>query len=136
GPVSPRSVERTLRSVGRIWHLHIDGKIIRTSGEHPFFVHNRGWTEANRLQPGDLLESHDGKKVRVEEVVDTGCLETLYNVHIADHHTYFVSDVDWEFSVWAHNACEIVRPNISGNSTGQFRLGTPNQQGGYDFLTV
>jgi hypothetical protein len=39
----------------------------------------------------------------VEEVFDTGQYETVYNVRIADYHTYFVGGEDWGFSVWAHN---------------------------------
>ena len=29
----------------------------------------------------------------------------VHNLRIADHHTYFVGDHDWGFSVWAHNSC-------------------------------
>ena len=28
----------------------------------------------------------------------------VYNLRIADYHTYFVGSRDWGFSVWAHNA--------------------------------
>ncbi|MCI0560692.1 MAG: hypothetical protein MN733_19580, partial [Nitrososphaera sp.] len=30
--------------------------------------------------------------------------ETLYNLQVEDHHTYFVGCDEWGFSVWAHNA--------------------------------
>jgi hypothetical protein len=56
------------------------------------------------LKPGDLLPGHDGRWVSVEEVVDTGEWETVYNLQVADHHTYFVGSEEWGFSVWAHNA--------------------------------
>src|SRR5262249_18609749 len=56
------------------------------------------------LQPGDLLSSDDGQWVSVEEVYDTGTWEQVYNVRVADHHTYFVGSLAWGFSVWAHNA--------------------------------
>jgi len=29
----------------------------------------------------------------------------VYNLRIADYHTYFVGSREWGFSVWAHNAC-------------------------------
>src|SRR5262249_21721282 len=29
----------------------------------------------------------------------------VYNLQIADYHTYFVGCDDWSFSVWAHNLC-------------------------------
>lgn len=54
---------------------------------------------------GDLLVSHDGQVAPVEDILDTGTYETVYNFRVADHHTYFVGGEDWGFSVWAHNAC-------------------------------
>jgi hypothetical protein len=90
---------------GRIWHLHAGGQVIRTTAEHPFFV-VRVWDflSVSELQAGDLLLWLDGQLVRVEEVCDTGEYETVYNVCVADFHTYFVGCQDWGFSVWAHNA--------------------------------
>jgi hypothetical protein len=37
-------------------------------------------------------------------VEDTGAWATVYNLRVADYHTYFVGGEDWGFSVWAHNA--------------------------------
>ena len=45
----------------------------------------------------------DGQWVQVEEILDTGEWEVVYNLRIADYHTYFVTDWDWGFSVWSHN---------------------------------
>jgi hypothetical protein len=41
----------------------------------------------------------------VEAVTDSGEVTTVYNVRIAEYHTYFVGSRDWAFSVWAHNVC-------------------------------
>ena len=46
-----------------------------------------------------------GSWVSVEDLLDTGEWETLYNFHVADHHTYFIGVHEWGFSVWTHNAC-------------------------------
>ncbi|MCI0702167.1 MAG: hypothetical protein L0241_13875, partial [Planctomycetia bacterium] len=35
----------------------------------------------------------------------TSRIETLYNLQVEDHHTYFVGCDEWGFSVWAHNQC-------------------------------
>src|SRR5262249_40864684 len=40
----------------------------------------------------------------VEGVEDTGEFATVYNLRVADFHTYFVGCDAWGFSVWAHNA--------------------------------
>jgi hypothetical protein len=57
------------------------------------------------LKVGDWLLTQDGLCVRVEDLLDTGEYETLYNFRVADHHTYFVGCDEWGFSVWAHNWC-------------------------------
>ncbi|MEZ6143345.1 MAG: hypothetical protein R3B84_22485 [Zavarzinella sp.] len=56
--------------------------------------------------------------------------ETVYNLRIADHHTYFVGDETWGFSAWAHNACtpeELVKSYQKlareGADTTAFRTG-------------
>jgi len=76
--------------------------LIRTTPEHPFFVHNKGWTAAGALVAGDWISTATGW-VPVEEVYDTGEYETVYNLRVADHHTYFVGEEAWGFAVWAHN---------------------------------
>jgi hypothetical protein len=77
--------------------------VIRTTAEHPFYVNAKGWVEAGSLQAGDLLSSHDGRWVAVEESYDTGEYETVYNMRVASWHTYFVGGDQWGFSLWAHN---------------------------------
>jgi hypothetical protein len=77
--------------------------LIRTTGEHPFFEYTKGWTNAANLASGDRLATLDGRSVTVEEVFDTGMYETVYNLRVADWHSYFVGDEGWGFAVWAHN---------------------------------
>lgn len=105
GPVEEREVEEVFVRTGRILHLHAGGQVVRTTSEHPFWVKGQGWTRAAGLMTGDLLSSDDGQWVAVEEVYDTGNYETVYNLRVADHHTYFVGCLQWGFSVWAHNTC-------------------------------
>jgi len=54
------------------------------------------------LRPGDQIYTED-RWITVEEVHDTGDWEVVYNVRVSDHHTYFVGDECWGWSVWAHN---------------------------------
>lgn len=42
--------------------------------------------------------------VPVKSVEETGRYETVYNLRVADYHTYFVGSEDWGFSVWVHNS--------------------------------
>src|SRR5262249_33243874 len=104
GPVVPKRVEEIFVRTGRILQLRLGGQVIQTTPEHPFFVKGEGWRDAGLLHVGDLLYSHDGKSVTLEELLDTGEYATVYNMRVADYHTYFVGILRWGFSVWAHNA--------------------------------
>jgi hypothetical protein len=68
-----------------------------------------------------VFVSHDGRRVAVAELYDTGTYERVYNLAIHSFHTYFVCDETWPGSVWAHNACDITK-DIS-------KIGRPGKQG-------
>jgi len=61
-------------------------------------------TPANQLKAGDRLLCADRTTVTVEEVFDTGEWELVYNLRVAEYHTYFVGDEGWGFDVWAHKS--------------------------------
>ncbi len=105
GPVEVKQVEEVFVRLAPILHLHVRDQVIRTTGEHLMYVYNKtDWLPAGQLQPGDLLLSDDGQLVPVGEVYDTGEWEKVYNLRVAEHHTYFVGSEEWGFSVWAHNS--------------------------------
>jgi hypothetical protein len=87
-----------------ILHLHIGGQVIRTTPEHPFYVKDQGWTPGGDLRIGDLLATHDGRWIGVDDLLDTSQIETVYNIRVSEFHTYFVGSETWGFGVWAHNA--------------------------------
>jgi hypothetical protein len=103
GPVEAKAVQQVFARQARLLHVHVGGQVIRTTAEHPFFVYNRGWVVAGELQAGEELLGHDDRRTAVEEVFDTGEFETVYNLRVADYHTYFVGSRAWGFSAWAHN---------------------------------
>ena len=84
GPLEWKKVEELFKRNGFMAHLHIGGEVIRTTMEHPFYVLDKGWVPASEVQPGDLLSSHDRQWVPVEQVLDTGDYETVYNLRVAD----------------------------------------------------
>ena len=102
-PMEVKLVEEVFVRYAGILALHAGGQVIRTTGEHPFYVKGNGWTACNRLNVGDMIRTEDGW-VPVEEVWDTGDWEVVYNARVSDHHTYFVGEEGWGWSVWAHNA--------------------------------
>ena len=58
----------------------------------------------HELAVGDTLLAEDGRWLRVDDLLDTGEWEAVYNLRVADDHTYFVGCDEWGFSVWAHNS--------------------------------
>ena len=82
-PSGWKLVEELFVRTGRIWHLRVGGELIRTTGEHPFYVAGKGWTDACLLQPGDRLCCRDGHTADVQECTDPGEYETVYNCRVA-----------------------------------------------------
>lgn len=99
-----------------VLELHVGGRRIETTAEHPFYVFGEGWVRAQELQPGDGLLGLDDAVTVVDDVAKTERTATVYNLRVADDHTYFVGARDWGFSIWVHNAY-IVRPATDGSGT-------------------
>jgi Pretoxin HINT domain len=123
-PPEPRLVCDTFVRVSPVMVLQINGRRLRTTPEHPFYVKGKGWLCAKELRVGDLLATHDGEWVIVEVIEATGEVVTVYNVSVEDYHTYFVGHEAWGFAVWVHNADYFVVPEGS-----RFRLASEGNNG-------
>ncbi|MEG3960460.1 polymorphic toxin type 28 domain-containing protein, partial [Microcoleus sp. herbarium2] len=73
--------------------LYVDGEVISTTGEHPFWVPDLGWVEAKDLTVGSLLQTGDGKVVDVDRVEKREGPFEVYNFNVEGIPTYFVSDL-------------------------------------------
>ncbi|MCA5894062.1 DNA/RNA non-specific endonuclease, partial [Isoptericola sp. NEAU-Y5] len=97
--------ETFVRTTTTLWHLSIGGQVVTTTDEHPFMVTNMGWILAKDLQPGDLLVTPEGAvsldRIEVEHR-DPNDPVTVYNIHVATHHDYYVLAGDT--AVLVHNA--------------------------------
>ena len=118
GQVRVGMVAEVFKLTAQIWELHIGGEVLETTAEHPFYLvgeargHMIGWTPLCRLKPGDLLLGRGALPMAVERVVQTNRSATVFNIRVEPHHTFFVGDDDWCFSVWVHNSCvSVVREN-------------------------
>jgi len=112
GEVRAKQIEEVFVRQARVLWLTIGGQRIGTTSEHPFWVLGKGWLPAGDAMPGDILIGHDGQQV-VLTSKEIGEWATVYNMRIADWHTYFVGCAEWGFDVWAHNTDCASRYNVS-----------------------
>jgi hypothetical protein len=81
--------------------LYVDGEVISTNGEHPFWVPARGWVNAKDLVVGSLLQTEDPRVIDVAQVEKREGKFEVYNFNVEGIPTYFVS----ELGVLVHNTC-------------------------------
>jgi hypothetical protein len=117
GEAGWREVEGRLVRTGRVLHLHAGGLVVRTTPEHPFWVDGVGWVEAGGLVPGERIATLSGSWAEVQEVYDSGEYERVYNLQVADYHTWFVGGPGVD-ALWAHNACVTFIMVTEGDTTG------------------
>jgi hypothetical protein len=105
GPLELKRVEEKFVRTSVVMELVVRGRAIKTTVEHPFYVPAQNdFVPAGQIKAGDHLISHDGELVQVDAVHSTDEVTTVYNLRVADHHTYFVGGTIWGWDVWVHNA--------------------------------
>jgi hypothetical protein len=110
GPLELKRVEEKFVRTSVVMELVVHGQSIKTTAEHPFYVPAQGkFVVAGELQVGEQLVGHDGKLVQIESIGSTGEVTTVYNLRVADFHTYFVGGTIWGWDAWVHNASYSVR---------------------------
>ena len=79
---------------------------LETTAEHPFYVvagapwlqsgETQGrWVNAGELEVGDAVRQADGTTGMVQAVVVVERRQPMYNLTVADAHTFFVGDGEW-----------------------------------------
>ena len=117
GEIEAKQVlEIFVRQTDALVDLYVDGEVISTTGEHPFWVPDTGWVEAKDLVVGSLLQTGDGRVIDVDQVEKREGKFEVYNFNVEDFHTYFVSDL----GILVHNADynKILRGDIGGPPAG------------------
>ena len=100
GPVIAKRILKVIQSYAPLLDLHVGGRVIRTTAEHPFWVAGRGWVPAQQIVPSDRLLGTDGEETLVTLVDGPKASEPVYNLAIEDYHTYLVGGWLWGFSIW------------------------------------
>ena len=105
GETELKQVVQTFRNETKeLVHITVNGEEIVCTPTHPFYVPQKGWTEAIQLRAGDRLQLLNGEYIVVEQVQHEllESPETTYNFEVEDFHTYYVGS----WSVLVHNRCE------------------------------
>jgi len=95
-------LETYVRETTELLHLTINGEVIKTTFEHPFYVKDVGFVEAGKLLVGDKLVDSKGNVLVVEEkkLEITDEPVKVYNFKVDDFHTYHVGNN----GILVHNA--------------------------------
>jgi len=95
-------LETYVRETTELLHLTINGEVIKTTFEHPFYVKDVGFVEARKLQIRDRLVDSRGNVLVLEgkklEITDKPV--KVYNFKVDDFYTYHVAHI----GVLVHNA--------------------------------
>jgi len=92
-----------VRQADALVELQVGADTVQATPEHPFWA-NGAWTDAGDLVKGDELLRSDGLTMPVGQVTHrTEHATTVYNVEVADWHTYLVSW--WMFVVHNSTIC-------------------------------
>jgi hypothetical protein len=68
------------------------GETVGTTREHRFFVADRGFVGAGRLDSGSILQSYYGRNLRVTALEALVQTVKVYNLEVENFHTYFVGN--------------------------------------------
>ena len=102
GITAYRPVLRTMvHKATELVHVRVAGETITCTPNHPFWVVGKGWTSAGELAAGDSLQLASGQRADITSFTreKLGVPVDVYNIEVADYHTYFVASA----GVWVHN---------------------------------
>ncbi|TDM05385.1 MAG: hypothetical protein C4K60_11375 [Ideonella sp. MAG2] len=84
---------------------------ILVTGNHPFWVINKGWVNVIDLREGDRFLTADGSGAHFGSLDEYRYPDTVYNIEVEGFHTYFI-----ESGIWVHNknqqiSTEVINPS-------------------------
>jgi hypothetical protein len=125
GDLALKPVLQTMvRAADALVELQVGADTVQATPEHPFWA-NGAWTDAGNLAKGDELLRSDGLTMPVSQVTHrTEQTATVYNVEVADWHTYLVSW--WMFVV--HNANTVCLRKVTADIYRKLRRKTPTAE--------
>lgn len=119
------------KEVYQTLNLVIDGKLIETTYNHPFYCPTYdSWIMASDLCPGDYVLSSTGQLLMIEDKFFINHYEPVkvYNFTVENNHTYFVGDDE----VLVHNDCDELTQKEINNARS--KAGRDNKKQALDKL--
>ncbi|MGG5259334.1 GH-E family nuclease [Phycicoccus avicenniae] len=121
----PETGERSVRKVERVWlhedqvvDLGVDGEVVTTTEDHPFWSEtDQAFEDAQDLAPGEKVLTADGRRLTVSGLKDgTQHLALAYNLTVEGVHTYHVG----RNAILVHNTggCGVSYARPSGYRSG------------------
>ncbi len=92
--------------------LTIDGEVIETTPEHPFYTDEGEWVAAGLLEVGDKIQTAEGGYGVVETIETLSLVQPMYNLTVDEVHTFFVGQGEW----LVHNTCTVEDLMAAGSS--------------------
>ena len=103
GPLELNHLEEKFFRVAPVMELVVRGQVITTTAEHPFYVAGEErFVPVGELTLEDQLVDSQGRPIAIDAIRVTDRLITVYNLRVADFHTYFVGGKLWQFDAWVH----------------------------------
>lgn len=93
GKGSASSIRKSLQD--KLVHISTEnGEEIKSTPLHRFYVEEKGWIHAEKIEVGDLLFNKDGIFVQVKALdVLSGLFEVYHIIDVKGDHTYFAEDI-------------------------------------------
>ncbi|UFP96139.1 IPT/TIG domain-containing protein [Gloeobacter morelensis] len=92
-----------------------DRDALTVTGEHPFFLQDKGWTAAEKLHAGDQVQAAGGQWLRVAGLQAQEQRQRTYNLEVEGDHSFFVGDTH----AWVHNECPFFEAVVKFNPTSK-----------------
>jgi RHS repeat-associated protein len=80
------------RNATRLLQIDFGDTALKTTGNHPFWVKDSGWTLAEELSPGMKLLALDGTEREVIDVLAEEKVVPVFNFEVAGTNNYFAGD--------------------------------------------
>lgn len=109
-----------------------DAYTLKTTGEHPFFVSDKGWVIARELSIADRLQISDDSAVAISDITTEKAKDgtfTTYNFEVEDYHTYYAlpeGKTDGKYAVWVHNNGDECAEVVGSVPAGKMITGRTN----------